>query len=141
MTVSEPPTIDWQTVLTETVITELHSAFWKRPFVNRGIRDMGWFCRDHAWTVSAFLALCGRGSRIISGQANFVTGPSSDHHPRGIKSDPHSWNEVDRDTLIDVSPNLQANKTQQWPGVSLNQNYLSSNLNPSPQIRLFIEKK
>lgn len=29
------------------LLAELHGFLWTEPFVNRGVADHGWSCRDH----------------------------------------------------------------------------------------------
>ncbi len=92
---------------------ELHHLLWIDPLINKGVRDEGWSCRDHALVVAALAAIRGHAAVAISGSVGFVQGPVGDQRPVGRNIGPHWWLMIESMGTCDFSPRLI--KTRELP--------------------------
>lgn len=53
--------------------------------------DVGWNCRDHAWTLAFLLQFFGIDSAVAHGQAFFASGPTAKQEAVSYTQVPHSW--------------------------------------------------
>ena len=90
---------------------ELHHLLWTDPFMNRGLRDEGWNCREHALFVGVLALLCGFTAVVIHGSAEFIMGPTGGVNPGSIKQDPHTWVRIDSVGSCDLSVRLNTMPT------------------------------
>jgi|GEM_PF-3170234 len=86
--------------------SELHHLLWVPPFTNRGLRDEGWHCREHALIVGVLALLRGFSAVAIHGKAEFIMGPTGGVHPGSIRQDPHTWIRIDGVGSCDLSVRL-----------------------------------
>lgn len=107
------PTPLAETLRDTRLIDELHAFLWTDPFVNQGIVDHGWSCRDHALVVGELLARAGAHVNVRHGKCMFVQGPTPDGAPPvgiGQDVDPraggHTWLSVSGLGEVDLSPKL-----------------------------------
>lgn len=88
--------------------SELHHLLWVSPFTNRGVRDEGWHCREHALIVGVLALLHGFSAVAIHGKAEFVMGPTGGVPPGCIRQDPHTWVRIDGVGSCDLSVRLNS---------------------------------
>src|SRR5262249_54164376 len=108
-----------QCTLSPSLIQEVHALLWIDPFVNRGVYDPGWNCRDHALIVAGILAANSVPVQIVHGRVMFVLGPSGSYPPVGRGQDvddsrTHTWVEVPSIGIVDISPNLRTRDHAKW---------------------------
>lgn len=94
----------------EDFLREIHHLLWIDPHINRGKRDDGWNCRDHALIVGGVARMFGFKSLAVSGAAMFVQGPIGHHAPVGRSVDPHTWVQIENVGAVDVSVRLKGFK-------------------------------
>lgn len=107
-------------VLSPNIVREIRTLCWMEPFVNRGIFDPGWNCRDHAFIVAGLLIAHGIPADFALGKCIFVQGPSGDQPPIGLGNEPaqsthHAWVFVSSLGIIDISPNLDSRQNMWRP--------------------------
>jgi hypothetical protein len=96
-------------------LKELHHSLWTELTINKGQRDEGWNCRDHALIVACLTQLLQRtAAAILHGRACFVQGPRQEVPPVGLNADPHSWSAIEGLGLIDLSPRLSTCSSENW---------------------------
>ena len=109
---------------------ELHRLLRLKPFVNNGMFEAGWSCRDHAWVLSAVLAAHNTNHEIAIGRA-MVTRGADETGPAlalGIPSDPnaqvagHAWLHIADQGILDLSINTRVRHRliQSWKPVEFN---------------------
>jgi hypothetical protein len=103
-------------------LDELHAFLWTDPFLNQGMVDHGWSCRDHTLVVGQFLVDAGASVTVRHGKCMFVQGPTSDGAPPvgvGQDVDPraggHTWLSVDGLGDVDLSPKLKIREPRWRP--------------------------
>lgn len=97
--------------------SELHHLLWIDPSVNRGDRDLGWSCREHALFVGMLAALQGFGAVFIHGRAQYIQGKVGDCSPGGVTQEPHSWVRIDGLGSFDLSVRLNTMPSKvKWEG-------------------------
>lgn len=107
-------------------LRELHHLLWIEPTINKGQRDEGWNCRDHALISGCIAQLLQRTpATVCHGRAFFVQGPTHNVPPVGLAADPHSWIAIEGVGCIDLSPRLSTCRVEHWtewqcPGLFLN---------------------
>jgi hypothetical protein len=100
-------------------LSEIHAALWEEPFMNRGLPDPGWSCRDHALLTAGILGIEGIQSRFIYGRTMFLRGFRGIGQELTAESD-HRWLEADSLGLVDLSPQVRrprGGSPATWPGV------------------------
>ena len=96
-------------------LAEVHHLLWIKPFVNHGVLDYGWSCRDHAMTLGLVASMLGNEVILVTGQATFVQGASGGRSPRGIEMNPHTWFRAEGSGSYDASWRLDSIRNMpQW---------------------------
>lgn len=99
-------------LLDEQLLDELHGFLWSAPYLNQGVMDQGWMCRDHAAVVGHVLIHLGARVAVRHGKCMFVQGPTSSGAPpvglgqEGEAGPGDTWLWVEGLGHVDVSPNL-----------------------------------
>src|SRR5688572_6667019 len=93
-------------------LTEVHRLLWMEPFHNRGVLDLGWSCRDHAFVVACLLRLTSTSTRLVHGKCMYVQGPEATSPPCAIGQEchavaGHTWLKSSDGKIMDVSPRLE----------------------------------
>ena len=94
-------------LLKEEFQREIHHLLWIDPHTNKGMRDDGWNCRDHALIVAGIARMFGHESIAVTGEAMFVQGPIGERRPVGRAVNPHSWVYVENVGAFDISARLK----------------------------------
>jgi hypothetical protein len=95
-------------------LAEIHHLLWTKPFKNRGQRDQGWSCRDHAAIAARILQALGIPSRVIFGKMMMCTGPTATDRPCGLEADPHAWNFIKELGHFDLSIRVPRSLWDEW---------------------------
>ena len=119
MKLNGPPPVStiWDRLTSTGFLSELHKLLWLEPFMNRGVRDLGWSCRDHALIVGGLLELRGHRVEVLHGKACYVRGPAPGQRPIALEQALHSWLELEGGGIIDLSPNLSSAMYPGWTSV------------------------
>jgi hypothetical protein len=111
-------------MISTSISKELHSILWSKPFVNNGLYDGGWNCRDHALVIGGLISILGRKIGISHGKNMMVKGPTKHFPPIGYGQDGnmgagHSWIVDESLTIFDYSLKLpKGKKNKQWKSYS-----------------------
>jgi hypothetical protein len=89
-------------------VRELHHLLWIEPQFNRGQRDEGWNCRDHALIVAGVAQLLGFRAALCFGHVAFVQGPRGNAKPLWFNVSPHAWVAVESAGHYDLSVRLRS---------------------------------
>lgn len=84
-------------------LRELHHFLWTEPCMVGDRIDVGWNCRDHAWTLVFLLRHLGVDSAVVHGRAFFASGPIAKQEAVSYAQTPHSWVIVKGLGAIDLS--------------------------------------
>lgn len=92
---------------------ELRHLLCRPPFLNMGISDPGWMCREHAFLVAALSALLGFKSVMCWGSLCLV-GKDENGEGNSFQISQHSWAMVEGAGLYDLSVNTRPIAGPEW---------------------------